>query len=109
MARMVNENNEISVIMDILKVINANSSNVPTIEHAIENLFKVTISKNILKKTNAGKRISILTKNSDLTVAKKAKMLIDKWKNDLKEQSAKASDTMPTTIPHMTRTNSSEI
>ena len=109
MPKIINEDNEISVIMDILKLIHNNSSDINTIEHAIDNLFGVEINKNILKKTNVKKIIKMFTKNSNLTVAEKAKALIYKWKNDLKEQSAKASDTMPTAIPHMTRTNSSEI
>ena len=47
MPKMINEDNEISVIMDILKLIDKNSSDINTIEHAIDNLFGVEINKNI--------------------------------------------------------------
>lgn len=89
--KVINDDNNITMIIDICKSLDDCGDNALKVQQLIQSLSCIQVNVNILKKTNAGKKMTKFSKHKVPTVRKAAKELIAKWKKDVELSNSKKS------------------
>lgn len=77
------DDSNISTVVEILKKLESAGESADEVELLIKGLFSVKVSKNVLKVTGAGKKMSHYSKHKTPSISKIATDLVMKWKKDL--------------------------